>query len=134
MDYVLNLMLLASLSWQRPLKVAPSTLLSEMTDIIDRKNLPENLPARLAPTEIRLRMLQLPDWTTDGKTLFYNRAFDNFVEAISFVNSLVVPAEQLGHHPDITINYNRVFLSVTTHDAGGLTKLDFQLATTISQL
>lgn len=94
----------------------------------------KELPRRLHPLEVRVRMPALSDWTTDGKTLFYTRTFANFVEAVDFVNSLVDPAEQLGHHPDITINYNRVSLELTTHDAQGLTELDFQLATIISQM
>lgn len=89
---------------------------------------------RLSESEVDLRMPSLPAWTTDGESLFYTRTFENFVEAVDFVNSLVEPAETLAHHPDITINYNRVSLELTTHDAGGLTDLDFQLATKISQL
>ncbi|MEM9483606.1 MAG: 4a-hydroxytetrahydrobiopterin dehydratase [Cyanobacteria bacterium P01_F01_bin.116] len=94
----------------------------------------KGLPTRLSESEVSLRMQSLPDWTTDGESLFYLRTFENFVEAIDFINSLVEPSEVLTHHPDITINYNRVSLKLTTHDAGGLTDLDFQLATTISQL
>ncbi|MDJ0528931.1 MAG: 4a-hydroxytetrahydrobiopterin dehydratase, partial [Microcystis sp. M53600_WE12] len=60
--------------------------------------------------------------------------FNNFIEAIAFVNRLVTPAESLGHHPDITINYNRVTLSLTTHDVGGLSNLDFDLAQQIERL
>ena len=90
--------------------------------------------SRLSASEIDTRMQELPDWTTDGESLFYTRTFEDFVNAIAFVNSLVDPAEQLAHHPDITINYNRVSLELTTHDAQGLTELDFQLAKTISQL
>ncbi|MDB9528234.1 4a-hydroxytetrahydrobiopterin dehydratase [Oscillatoria sp. CS-180] len=90
--------------------------------------------ALLSASEIRQRMQALPDWTTDGRTLFYDRTFDNFVEAIAFINALVEPAEALEHHPDIILNYNRLSLRLTTHDAGGLTNLDFQLAETISQL
>ena len=89
---------------------------------------------RLSDAEIHQRMRNLPDWTTDGKILLHRRTFQNFVEAIAFVNALVDPAEELAHHPDITINYNQVSLQLTTHDAGGLTELDFQLAHRISQL
>ncbi len=95
---------------------------------------PNNSLTPLSPIEITLRMRNLPNWTTDGKNLFYTRTFEDFVEAMNFVNSLVEPAEQLNHHPDIRINYNRVFLELTTHDAQGLTDLDFQLAQRISQL
>jgi len=54
--------------------------------------------------------------------------FGNFVEALTFVNKVGEIAEELGHHPDITIRYNKVLLSVITHDAGGLTEKDFTLA------
>jgi 4a-hydroxytetrahydrobiopterin dehydratase len=53
---------------------------------------------------------------------------------MKFVNSLVEPAEQMGHHPDLSISYNRVVITLTTHDAGGLTQKDFDLAKQISQL
>lgn len=94
----------------------------------------KGMPVRLSESAVSLHMQSLPDWTTDGESLFYTRNFDNFVEAIDFVNRLVEPAEELAHHPDIIINYNRVSLQLTTHDAGGLTELDFQLAQKISQL
>lgn len=58
----------------------------------------------------------------------------NFVESVAFVEQLVAPAEARGHHPDIVITYNRVSLSLTTHDAGGLTPLDFQLAEDIDEI
>ncbi len=60
--------------------------------------------------------------------------FENFLQSLDFVNKVGAIAEELGHHPDITINYNRVKLSVVTHDAGGLTELDFTLATRVNQL
>ncbi|MBT9311102.1 4a-hydroxytetrahydrobiopterin dehydratase [Leptothoe kymatousa] len=99
-------------------------------NVVDTKN----KLTRLSDGEIQLRMQQLPGWTTDGKSLFHTRTFEDFVAAVEFVNSLVDPAETLAHHPDITINYNQVSLEVTTHDAGGLTELDFELATIVSQL
>ena len=94
-----------------------------------------SLPARLNDLEVQQRVEALPpEWTTDGTMLFCERTFVDFVAAIAFVNQLVAPAEALGHHPDITIQFNRVSLSLTTHDAGGLTELDFQLAEQISAL
>jgi 4a-hydroxytetrahydrobiopterin dehydratase len=62
------------------------------------------------------------------------RTFKNFIEAIDFINALVAPAEASGHHPDITISYNKVTLNLTTHDAGGLTDKDFAMAETLSKL
>ncbi|MGD1942143.1 MAG: 4a-hydroxytetrahydrobiopterin dehydratase [Leptolyngbyaceae cyanobacterium] len=92
------------------------------------------VPVVLGDVEIQQRMTALPLWTTDGESLFYEQTFADFEAAIAFVNALVDPAEALGHHPDIVITYNRVALTLTTHDAGGLTELDFQLAEVISQL
>ena len=60
--------------------------------------------------------------------------FKDFVEAIAFVDKLVEPAEAAGHHPDLSISYNEVTVSLTSHDAGGLTSKDFELAQTISDL
>lgn len=91
-------------------------------------------PARLSQAEIQHRITALPNWTTDGAVLQSERTFNDFPAAIAFVNALVAPAEELGHHPDIDIRYNRVSLTLTTHDAGGLTELDFRLAEIISQM
>ncbi len=88
----------------------------------------------LSEQEISQRLQTLPNWTRDGKTIKYTHEFKNFVQAVSFVNCLISPSEKAGHHPDIAIAYNRVTISLTTHDAGGLTKQDFELAATISRL
>lgn len=88
----------------------------------------------LSEQEISQRLQALPNWTRDGKTIKYTHEFKNFVESVSFVNCLISPSEKAGHHPDIAIAYNRVTISLTTHDAGGLTKQDFELAETISRL
>jgi 4a-hydroxytetrahydrobiopterin dehydratase len=90
-------------------------------------------PTRLSDAEIQQRAEQLPpEWTTDGAALYYEATFTDFVAAIAFVNALVDPAETLDHHPDIQITYNRVALTLATHDAGGLTDLDFELADAIA--
>jgi 4a-hydroxytetrahydrobiopterin dehydratase len=60
--------------------------------------------------------------------------FKDFVAAMDFVNKLVEPAEAAGHHPDLAISYNKVTISLTTHDAGGLTEKDFAMAKQISSL
>ncbi|HEY9880320.1 MAG TPA: 4a-hydroxytetrahydrobiopterin dehydratase [Leptolyngbyaceae cyanobacterium] len=86
----------------------------------------------LSETEAQLKLGQLPNWILENKTLKTTRSFRDFIEAINFVNKLVQPAEAAGHHPDICISYNRVTISLTTHDAGGLTDQDFEMAATIS--
>ena len=88
----------------------------------------------LSQTEVSQQMQGLPGWTTDGTKLSRTYQFKNFVEAIGFVNRLVEPAETANHHPDIAISCNKVTISLTTHDAGGLTQQDFKLAQIISQL
>lgn len=88
----------------------------------------------LTQTEIDQKITAIPQWQQQEQTLTRTFKFNNFVESIDFVNQLVEPAEAAGHHPDITISYNQVTVSLTTHDAGGLTQKDFDLAETISQL
>lgn len=88
----------------------------------------------LSDAEIQERANQLDGWTVAGKELRTSRKFKGFVEAIAFVNQIVEPAEAAGHHPDLEISYNKVTVHLTTHDAGGLTSKDFELAQVISQL
>ncbi|NEO28101.1 MAG: 4a-hydroxytetrahydrobiopterin dehydratase [Kamptonema sp. SIO4C4] len=88
----------------------------------------------LSDTQIQANLQQLSGWTQEGKTIQQTFKFKDFVTAIDFVNRLVEPAETAGHHPDLEISYNKVTVSMTTHDAGGLTEKDFDMAKKISQL
>ncbi|MGF1492735.1 MAG: 4a-hydroxytetrahydrobiopterin dehydratase [Microcoleaceae cyanobacterium] len=88
----------------------------------------------LGETRIQELVQEIPNWKVEGKTLECTRTFKGFVEAVDFVNQLVQPAEQAGHHPDLEISYNKVKISLTTHDAGGLTEQDFAMAKQISAL
>jgi len=97
----------------------------------------QSLPINAMPlnqTEIDQKIQTIPQWQQQKQNLVRTFKFKNFVEAVAFVNQLVEPAEAAGHHPDLTIEYNKVTISLTTHDAGGLTQLDFDLAQTISEL
>jgi 4a-hydroxytetrahydrobiopterin dehydratase len=89
---------------------------------------------RLTDAEISRQLTTLPGWRLENGRLEKTFQFANFVAAIAFVELLVAPAEAIGHHPDITIRYNRVTVSLTTHDVGGLSTLDFDLARKISVL
>jgi 4a-hydroxytetrahydrobiopterin dehydratase len=60
--------------------------------------------------------------------------FQNFVRAIDFVNKVAELAEEINHHPDISISYNKVRLTLSTHKAGGLTEKDFLLASRIDKI
>ena len=90
---------------------------------------------RLASKEVREQLKHLPGWRLAGKSIQKEFKFKNFVQAVQFVNKLVPIAEKMQHHPDLQIkNYNEVIVSSTTHDAGGLTKWDFQLANKINKI
>ncbi|HEY9770544.1 MAG TPA: 4a-hydroxytetrahydrobiopterin dehydratase [Coleofasciculaceae cyanobacterium] len=88
----------------------------------------------LTQTEIDQKIQTVPQWQQEDQTITRTFKFKNFVEAIAFVDQLVEPAEAAGHHPDLTISYNQVTVSLTSHDAGGLTQKDFALAQTISNI
>lgn len=88
----------------------------------------------LSEAEITQQASSLPEWQVVNQELKRTFKFNDFIEAIAFVNQLVQPAESLGHHPDISISYNKVIISLTTHDAGGLTEKDFELAQALSAL
>ncbi len=86
----------------------------------------------LSDQEIQQHLSQLSGWELEGKKIKYLFKFKDFVAAIDFVNKLVEPAESAGHHPDLEISYNKVTVSLTSHDAGGLTEADFEMAKKIS--
>ncbi|NJL51939.1 MAG: 4a-hydroxytetrahydrobiopterin dehydratase [Hydrococcus sp. SU_1_0] len=88
----------------------------------------------LNQTEIDQKIKAVPEWRQLKQTITRTFEFKNFVEAIAFVDQLVEPAEAAGHHPDLTISYNKVTVSLSSHDAGGLTDKDFALAQTISNI
>jgi 4a-hydroxytetrahydrobiopterin dehydratase len=78
--------------------------------------------------EARSRLDSLPGWKIEDGAIVRTFQFKDFRAALHFVNRVGELAEEAGHHPDIDIRYNRVRLSLTTHDAGGLTEMDFALA------
>ncbi len=75
-----------------------------------------------------------PEWRQTDDSLITLCEFADFGATVDFVNRLVEPADQLGHHPDLAIAYNRLTIRLTTHDAGGVTDLDLDLAVIISAL
>ena len=82
----------------------------------------------MSQEDIDARLSELPDWARTGDVLQRTFRFDDFVGAMAFVNRVAGIAEKQQHHPDIMVRYNKVTLTVTTHDAGGLTDKDFTLA------
>ena len=82
----------------------------------------------LSDEEVQARLNALPDWQIERGELVKTFAFKDFLASLNFVNRVGELAEAAGHHPDIDIRYNRVRLALVTHDAGGLTARDFDLA------
>jgi 4a-hydroxytetrahydrobiopterin dehydratase len=83
---------------------------------------------KLAQEEIEARIAEFPEWSVAGDALQRTFAFDDFLSAMSFVNRIAELAEEHQHHPDIMIRYNKVTLTLSTHDAGGLSVRDFDFA------
>ena len=77
---------------------------------------------RLPPPEIERQLQTLDGWQRDGESIVKKFTFDDFPQAVAFVNRLVPEAEAADHHPDILINYKRVTLTYSTHSEGGLTE------------
>ncbi len=73
-------------------------------------------------------------WKKRGKTLLRNYRFKTYAQGIRFVNRVAKLADKTWHHPDIEIGYCAVTLKLTTHDAGGLTDKDFDMARRINRL
>ena len=88
----------------------------------------------LNETQVRQQLVDLPGWITSGQSINQTYKFANFFEAVKFVNLLVDPSERAGHHPDISISYNKVTIHLSTHDAGGITQQDIDLAHQISRI
>jgi len=82
----------------------------------------------LSPAEVASHLSALPAWQIEAGHLVRTFQFQDFRAALGFVNRVAGLAEEAGHHPDIDIRYNRVRLALVTHDAGGLTAKDFDLA------
>ncbi|NNC88182.1 MAG: 4a-hydroxytetrahydrobiopterin dehydratase [Akkermansiaceae bacterium] len=88
----------------------------------------------IAEQSLTAVLKKLPEWELEDNGLTRTVEFEEFTEAIDFVNDLAEMAEEAQHHPDIDIRYVRVTLRLTTHDAGGITDADIELAQRIDRL
>jgi 4a-hydroxytetrahydrobiopterin dehydratase len=84
--------------------------------------------AALTDQQIAAKLETVPTWKLEADELVKLFQFDDFLGSIRFVNKVAELAESAGHHPDIDIRYNHVRLALVTHDAGGITAKDFELA------
>ena len=87
---------------------------------------------RLAGDAIAHELAATPGWTRDGEAIQRTWRFADFKAAMIFVNGVAALAEKANHHPDVTIHYDEVALRLWSHDAGGLTHRDFELARRIA--
>ena len=83
---------------------------------------------KLTDAQIQENLAQVEGWTIENGKLHKEFQFDNFVSAFGFMTQLALVAESLNHHPEWFNVYNRVTIDLTTHDAGGISDLDFQWA------
>ncbi|MBP1357346.1 MAG: 4a-hydroxytetrahydrobiopterin dehydratase [Sulfolobus sp.] len=85
--------------------------------------------------EIENRLKELSGWElVEGKKLRKTFKFKDFRESVKFLQIIQPIADSFNHHPDVCIYYNKVLIELTTHEKGGLTELDFQLAKEIDKL
>jgi 4a-hydroxytetrahydrobiopterin dehydratase len=85
-------------------------------------------PERLDDDVIAARVSALPGWDRSGDEIVKTFELPTFPDAIAFVTRIADRAEAANHHPDIDIRYRKVRVALSTHDAGGLSDLDFELA------
>lgn len=83
---------------------------------------------KLEQDVVEQRLAEFPEWSRSGDSIQRTLSFENFAGAMDFVNRIAELAEAQQHHPDIMIRYNKVTLTLSTHDAGGLTERDFEFA------
>jgi 4a-hydroxytetrahydrobiopterin dehydratase len=84
--------------------------------------------AKLSDVEIHRALAALNGWSRRGDALVKTFTFQRFADGIAFVNRVARIADELDHHPDIDIRYTKITVSLSTHDAGGVTTTDFKLA------
>ena len=88
---------------------------------------------RLSDSEIERALADLEGWAREGDEIVREFSFADFVAAMGFIAQVGVLAERANHHPTLTNTYNRVRIALNTHDAGGITQRDVELAAEISQ-
>ncbi len=88
----------------------------------------------LSPSQLDTALDRLDGWSIENGKLHRQYQFPSFVEAFGFMSSLALVAESMGHHPEWFNVYNRVTIDLTTHDAGGITQKDVDLAKKANEL
>ena len=92
------------------------------------------MPTALTDEEQQQRLADLDDWTIEDGALTRTFTFASFVVAFGFMASAAIVAEKMNHHPEGSNVYNRVTIRLSTHDVGGISELDFELAAKMTEL
>ena len=92
------------------------------------------MPSTLAHDCVQSWMKKVPEWEHKENHIERIFEFDDYMSGMDFVNAVAEIAEGANHHPDMNISYARVAILLTTHDKGGLTESDFEVATRIDSL
>ena len=82
----------------------------------------------LTTKQIKASLNAVSNWSQRAQTIWRTYKFDGFMTGIAFVRQIAKRAERMNHHPDIDVRFDRVTLTLTTHDEGGITEQDFSLA------
>jgi 4a-hydroxytetrahydrobiopterin dehydratase len=90
--------------------------------------------ARLSDEEIEQRLAGMDGWERDGDAIGKTFEGEDFMSSVRLVDKLAPVAEEMNHHPDLEISWNKVTVSLSTHSEGGLTANDFELASRIDGL
>ena len=91
-------------------------------------------PAKLPDLDIQRALGALPGWSRRGDALTKTFTFERFADGIAFIGKVAPVADGMDHHPDIDIRYTKVLISLSTHSAGGITRLDLDLAEQIERV
>ena len=88
---------------------------------------------KLTDSEIQAKLAKLSGWKIKNGKLHKTFQFDSFIDAFAFMTKVAIAAEKLNHHPEWFNVYNKVTVDLTTHDLGGISTFDFELATTMEK-
>lgn len=89
---------------------------------------------KLGEHELARALQQLPEWRVEGGKLHRELRFPDFIHAFGFMATAAIAIEKMNHHPEWSNVYNRVVIDLVTHDAGGLTQNDVELARTLDNI
>jgi len=102
------------------------------TDLAKKKCVPcEGGVDKLGPEAVQHYLTMVEGWELDGDKIVKHYEFEDFVRAMQFINRMADAAEEQGHHPDFSVHYNKVDVTIWTHAIGGLSENDFILAAVI---